>query len=218
MNVVDIAHGLIGCFGIVGGSIAAATGAALSLKGTAAIAVAFFGDGAVNQAYFYECLNFAQVNHLPLLLVCENNLYGEFTPWEQVTAGQICDRPAALGIPTHRIDGNDLWAVRSASIEAVARVRLEQTPIFIEALTYRFGGHSRSDPARYRPPGELDAWRARDPLLVARQRLVDAYGISEVELNEVLSSVRDEVAATVTRGLEAPTPMLDASAALEFKP
>ena len=100
MNVIDLEHGLIGCFGIVGGSISAALGASLALKGTGNVAVAYFGEGATNQAYFHECLNFARVFNLPAVFVCENNLYGEFTPMEQVTAG--ADPPARRG-PRHRL-------------------------------------------------------------------------------------------------------------------
>src|SRR5215216_57937 len=120
MNVVDLEHGLVGCFGIVGGSIAAATGAGVSAQRQGRVAVAFFGDGATNQAYFFECLNFAQVFRLPIVFVCENNLYGEFTPMDTVTAGgNIAGRGAAFGMPSAAVDGNDLWAVRAAAIEAV---------------------------------------------------------------------------------------------------
>ena len=97
MNIIDLSHRLIGCFGIVGGSIAAATGAALAVKRKGGVAVAFFGDGATNQGYFAECLNFAMVRRLPVVFVCENNLYGEFTPWEHVTAGPIRSRPEGAG-------------------------------------------------------------------------------------------------------------------------
>src|SRR3954453_5031930 len=123
MNIVDPDHGVLGCYGIVGGSIAAATGAALSLRGSGSIAVAYFGDGAINQAYFYECLNFAKVFSLPLVLVCENNGYGEYTPFEAVTPGGIVPRAAALEVPTVQIDGMDIRAVRAAAAEVVERVR-----------------------------------------------------------------------------------------------
>src|SRR5436190_7770749 len=141
MNVVDLEHGLIGCFGIVGGSIAAATGAALALRGTGNVAVAFFGDGAVNQAYFYECLNFAKVLLLPALYVCENNVYGEYTRSADVTAGRARGRTEAMEIPTQEVDGNDLWAVRKVAATALESVRAGNGPSFIEALTYRFVGH-----------------------------------------------------------------------------
>src|SRR5206468_10915770 len=112
MNVVDHEHGLVGCFGIVGGSIAAATGAALALRESGNVAVAFFGDGAINQAYFYECLNFAKVMSLPALYVCENNVYGEYTRSSDVTAGTAQGRAQTMEIAARQVDGNDLWAVR----------------------------------------------------------------------------------------------------------
>ena len=115
MNVVDPEHGVLGCYGIVGGSIAAATGAALALRGTGAIAVAYFGDGATNQAYFFECLNFAKVLDLPIVFVCENNGYGEYTPTEAVTPGGIVPRAAVFELRTTEIDGQDVLAVRAAA-------------------------------------------------------------------------------------------------------
>ena len=165
MNVVDLDHGLIGCFGIVGGSIAAATGVALALRGRARIAVAYFGDGTTNQAYFFECLNFAKVFSLPLIFVCENNGYGEYTPMAAVTAGEIISRADGDGDPgarsstewTSRRPARPRWRSSRRCAAAAARS-------FVEARTYRFVGHSRSDPGRYRPEGELDRWRERDPL------------------------------------------------------
>ncbi len=115
MNVIDLSHRLMGCYGIVGGSIAAATGAALALKRSGGVAVAYFGDGATNQGYFPECLNFAKTMSLPVVYVCENNLYGEFTPWEDVTAGRIEARPEVLGIESETVDGNDVWTVQAAA-------------------------------------------------------------------------------------------------------
>src|SRR5436190_5003803 len=171
MNVVDLEHGLIGCFGIVGGSIAAATGAGLAFRGTGKVGVAFFGDGAINQAYFYECLDFAKVFSLPVLYVNENNVYGEYTRSSDVTAGTAMARVEAMEIPGQTIDGNDVWAVREAVGAALEGVRGGDGPAFVEALTYRFVGHSRSDPGKYRPDGELDSWRERDPLKRTRERL-----------------------------------------------
>jgi acetoin:2,6-dichlorophenolindophenol oxidoreductase subunit alpha len=208
MNVIDLQHRLIGCFGIVGGSIAAATGAALALKREGGVAVAFFGDGATNQGYFHECLNFAKVFKLPAVYVCENNLYGEFTPYEQVTAGEIRARAETLGIAAQTIDGNDVWAVREAASEAVDRARSGDGPCFIEALTYRFVGHSRSDPGRYRKPGELDEWRERDPLKRLRDSLDDAEAVE--------ASVEAEIEQVVENALAAPFPDPDPDAR-EFK-
>jgi acetoin:2,6-dichlorophenolindophenol oxidoreductase subunit alpha len=205
MNMVDPDHGTIGCFGIVGGSIAAATGAALALKGTGKIAVAFFGDGTANQAYFFECLNFAKVLSLPLVFVCENNGYGEYTPMEASTAGRIMARPEAMEIPAIQVDGMDIWATREAAVRTVAQVRESGEPAFVEARTYRFVGHSRSDPGKYRPEGELDRWKERDPLLVAAQRLVEL----EVDPKQI-AAIDDEVASQLVEveaaALAAPFP------------
>ncbi|MGZ4203396.1 MAG: thiamine pyrophosphate-dependent dehydrogenase E1 component subunit alpha [Thermoleophilaceae bacterium] len=216
MNVIDLEHRLIGCFGIVGGSIAAATGAALALKRDGGVAVAFFGDGATNQGYFAECLNFAKVFKLPAVYVCENNLYGEFTPWEQVTAGQIRARAETLEIHAVTVDGNDVWAVQDAAREAVERARGGDGPCFIEALTYRFVGHSRSDPGRYRKPGELDAWKERDPLLVARAAIEERHDGGGAELDRISAEVEDEIADLIERALAAPFPEPD-DTAREFK-
>lgn len=214
MNVIDLEHRLIGCFGIVGGSIAAATGAALALKREGGVAVAFFGDGATNQGYFHECLNFAKVFKLPAVYVCENNLYGEFTPYEQVTAGEIRARAETLEISAQTIDGNDVWGVQAAAREAVERARSGDGPCFIEALTYRFVGHSRSDPGRYRKPGELDAWRERDPLVRARAAIEERF--DDADIDEVDASVEAEIEQLIERAVAAPYPSPDPDAR-EFK-
>ena len=205
MNIVDPVHGVLGCYGIVGGSIAAATGAALSLKGRGGVAVAYFGDGATNQAYFFECLNFAKVLELPIVFVCENNGYGEYTPTEAVTPGGILPRAAAMELPTSQIDGMDVAAVRRAAIELVGRVRGGSGPEFVEARTYRFVGHSRSDPGRYRPEGELDRWRERDPLLVAAEALRRG-GVAEDELLAVSGEVEAALERIEAAALAAPFP------------
>ena len=206
MNVVDLEHRLIGSFGIIGGSMAAATGAALSLRRTGGVAVAYFGDGATNHGYFHECLNFAAVNRLPVVYVCENNLYGEFTPWEDVTAGEIIDRPRALGIDTRQVDGMDVFAVRDIASDAVATARAGGGPVFVEALTYRFVGHSRSDPGAYRKPGELDAWRERDPLELAAEALRERFGVAQDAIAETDASVDELIERAQERALAAPYP------------
>jgi TPP-dependent pyruvate/acetoin dehydrogenase alpha subunit len=206
MNVVDPDHGVLGCYGIVGGSIAAATGAALALRGTGSVAVAYFGDGATNQAYFFECLNFAKVFELPVVYVCENNGYGEYTPTDAVTPGGIRPRAAAMEIPTSSVDGMDVWAVRATAAEIVGRVRAGGGPELVEAITYRFVGHSRSDPGKYRPEGELDRWRERDPLTVAATRLREEYDRPADELEGIVREVDAQLEAIEASALAAPWP------------
>jgi acetoin:2,6-dichlorophenolindophenol oxidoreductase subunit alpha len=221
MNVIDLEHGLVGCFGIVGGSIAAATGAALAAKMQSRpprVAVAFFGDGAANQGYFHECLNFAAVLGLPVVFVCENNLYGEFTPMAQVTAGaDIAGRASAYDIPSAVVDGNDLWAVADAARAAVARAREGEGPTLLECRTYRHYGHSKSDPAKYRPPEEVERWMARDPLKLARERLV-SLGVDEEALDAVQADVETRMDRAIEAARQAPFPDPDEPAATEFSP
>jgi TPP-dependent pyruvate/acetoin dehydrogenase alpha subunit len=206
MNVVDPEHGVLGCYGIVGGSIAAATGAGLSLRGTGAVAVAYFGDGTTNQAYFFECLNFAKVFELPVVFVCENNGYGEYTPFEAVTPGGIVPRAAALELPTTELDGMDVRAVRAAAQDIVGRVRDGGGPEFVEARTYRFVGHSRSDPGKYRPEGELERWQERDPLVVAEALLRDELGMAADALAAIPGDVEAELDRIEAAALAAPFP------------
>ena len=206
MNVNSPADRLIGSFGIVGGSIAAATGAALALKRTTGgMAVAYFGDGAMNQGYVFECLNFCQVLKLPLLLVCENNGYGEYTPFQSVTAGEIRGRAEVMEVPAETIDGMSVWTVREAAARALEHVRGGNGPAFVEALTYRFVGHSRSDPGAYRPEGELDEWKLRDPIVVLRGQL-EAEGVEAARLDDLEAGTTAQLEQMRERGLAAPFP------------
>lgn len=205
MNVIDLERGLVGSFGIVGGSIAAATGAAISAKRHGGVAVAFFGDGATNQGYIHECLNFAVVRRLPVVFVCENNLYGEFTAMQRVTAGgDIAARAAAYGLRSRKVDGNAIVEVGDAATEAVAHAREHQAPAFLECLTYRHLGHSKSDPAKYRPQGELEAWLQRDPIELEKARLQEQLSVSADRLAELQADVGRELEQAVAAALEAP--------------
>jgi TPP-dependent pyruvate/acetoin dehydrogenase alpha subunit len=216
MNVIDLEHGLVGCYGIVGGSIAAATGAALSAKRQGRVAAAFFGDGATNQGYFHECLNFAAVGALPAVFVCENNLYGEFTPMAAVTAGvDIAGRAAAYGMPAAVVDGNDVWAVHETAREAVERARAGGGPTLLECRTYRHYGHSKADPAKYRPKAEVEHWLARDPLPRARERLL-ADGVEEPEIAEVERRIAEQIDNAVASAKAAPYPDPRDERATEF--
>src|SRR5262245_12931405 len=215
MNVTSPGDRLVGSFGIVGGSIGAATGVALALKRTTGgVAVACFGDGAMNQGYVFECLNFCQVLSLPVGFRCENNGYGEYTAFRSVTAGEIRARAEVMEVPAETIDGMSVWEVRAAAERAVAHARGGGGPAFVEAITYRFVGHSRSDPGAYRPEGELEQWKARDPIVVLRAQL-EAEGVEAASLDEIERTVADDLQRMRERGLAAPFPTrLDAR---EFK-
>jgi len=205
MNVTSLQHRYLGSYGIVGGSIAAATGAGLAVRKTGGVAVAYFGDGATNQGYFFECLNFAQIYKLPVLFVCENNLYMEYTLTAAVSGGDILARATSLGVEAEAVDGMRVWDVHDVAARAARRARDGDGPTLIEARTYRFVGHSRSDPARYRPEGELDAWRERDPLALCRARL-EEEGMSAEELDAVEATIDEELTAAEAAGLAAPWP------------
>ena len=216
MNVIDLEHGLVGCYGIVGGSIAAATGAGLSAKRQGRVAAAFFGDGATNQGYFHECLNFAAVAALPVVFVCENNLYGEFTPMAAVTAGvDIAGRAKAYGMPAAVVDGNDLHALPAAATEAVERARAGGGPTLLECRTYRHYGHSKADPARYRPKAEVEHWLARDPLPRTRERLL-ADGVPEGDIGGVERRITEQIDRAVAAAKAAPYPDPADERATEF--
>jgi TPP-dependent pyruvate/acetoin dehydrogenase alpha subunit len=218
MNVIDLQHGLVGCYGIVGGSIAAALGAGMAAKRQGRVAVCFFGDGASNQAYFHECLNMAAVQKLPVVFVCENNLYAEFTPMADATAGaDIAARAAGYAVPAAAADGNDLWAVRASAGEAVQRARAGDGPTLLEFRTYRHYGHSKSDPAPYRTKEEVEEWFARDPLKLARERL-RRDGLVEEQLTATEAAVTAQIEQAIENALAAPYPDPVEDAATEFAP
>jgi TPP-dependent pyruvate/acetoin dehydrogenase alpha subunit len=180
MHLTKAASGMLGSYAIVGSHLPMAAGAAWSarLRGTGQVAVAFFGDGATNIGAFHETLNLSSVWRLPVLFICENNLYMEYTPISQVTAAAnpAADRAAAYSLPGRVIDGNDVVLVKEAVAEAAERARRGDGPTVIEARTYRHYGHSRADPAKYRPAEEVESWLQRDPLDIARGRL-EAAGV-----------------------------------------
>ena len=180
MHLTKADHGMLGSYAIVGAHLPMAAGAAWSarLRGTDQVAVAFFGDGATNIGAFHETLNLAAVWRLPVIFVCENNLYMEYTPIASVTSvpNPAADRAAAYRLPGHLLDGNDVLVVREAVAAAAARARRGEGPTVIEARTYRHFGHSRTDPAQYRPADEVEQWLRRDPLLVTRDQLA-AMGV-----------------------------------------
>lgn len=186
MHLTKADRGMLGSYAIIGAHLPMANGAAWSarLRGTEQVAVANFGDGATNIGAFHEALNLAAVWKLPVLFVCENNRYMEYTPIHSVTAvpNPAADRAAANGMPGVIADGNDVLAMREVVAEAAERARAGRGPTMIEALTYRHFGHSRTDPAKYRPTEEVEEWLARDPLLVSRQRMLD-QGVSSAQID-----------------------------------
>lgn len=207
MHLTQADHGMLGSYAIVGAHLPMANGAAWSarLRGTSQVAVAFFGDGATNIGAFHEALNLAAVWRLPVLFVCENNGYMEYTAIGSVTSvpNPAADRAAGNGMPGVLVDGNDVVAMRDVVAEAVDRARSGQGPTVIEALTYRHFGHSRTDPGTYRPAEEVQEWLARDPLLVARRRLLD-QGTPEAAIEGADERARSSVAAAVDAAQAAP--------------
>jgi pyruvate dehydrogenase E1 component alpha subunit len=196
MHLTSVEHGAMGSYAIIGAHLPIAAGAAWSAqyRGTKQAAVCFFGDGTTNIGAFHEALNFAVVWKLPVVFVCENNMYMEYTPIGAVTAVEnpAADRAGAYGLEPVLIDGNDVELVYETAAEVLARAREGGGPSLIEAKTYRHGGHSRADPGKYRPDAEVKAWLERDPLPRYRQRLLK-LGIDEAALVAIEVEVESEV-------------------------
>jgi TPP-dependent pyruvate/acetoin dehydrogenase alpha subunit len=203
MHVADLSKGMLGANGIVGGGMAIAAGAALSaqLQGRGQVAVVFFGDGAASEGVLSEVFNIAALWKLPLVFVCENNLYSEFSPSATVTAGSLVDRPRPYGIPTTSIDGNDVVAVWAAAGEAVSRARQGLGPSFIEARTYRLRGHLEAEAGfiqtKYRTDEEVASWAKRDPISAVAALLLAQGYLAEDGLAQIDSAVMLEVAEAV---------------------
>jgi pyruvate dehydrogenase E1 component alpha subunit len=196
MHLTSEEHGVMGSYAIIGAHLPIACGAAwrAQYRGDKDVSVCFFGDGTTNIGAFHEALNFAVVWKLPAIFVCENNLYMEYTPIGDVTAvpSPAGDRAAAYGLPKIVIDGNDADIVYREAIKAFDKARLGGGPSLIECLTYRHSGHSRADPAKYRPDGELELWKQRDPVRIYRERLKQ-FGVPEARIAEIDAAVRKEV-------------------------
>src|SRR6202795_2548029 len=210
MHLTSVAHGVMGSYAIVGAHLPIACGAAwrAQYKGQKDVSVCFFGDGTTNIGAFHEALNFAAVWKLPVIFVCENNLYMEYTPIGDVTAVKhpAADRASAYGLPSIVIDGNDADEVYRPASAAYEKARAGGGPSLIECLTYRYSGHSRADPAKSRPEGELEHWRQqRDPIKIYRERLLQS-GISESTLLEIEDVVKQRVEEATTICKAAPPP------------
>ena len=216
MHLTSVEHGVMGSYAIIGAHLCIACGSAWRAQylGDKDVTVCFFGDGTTNIGAFHEALNFAVIWKLPVIFVCENNLYMEYTPIGDVTAVEhpAADRAAAYGLPRILIDGNDADVVYRTAEAAIAKARDGGGPSLIECLTYRHSGHSRADPAKYRPPGELETWLERDPIKIYKQRLAE-FGITREQIDAIdAESMRtvEEATAACKAAPQAPLDLLTA--------
>jgi pyruvate dehydrogenase E1 component alpha subunit len=210
MHIFDPANGNLGTTGIVGGSVPLAAGAALTakLRKTGQVAVSFFGDGVLNQGIMFEAMNMAAIWNLPVLFVCENNGFGEYTSIDDVTAGKdIADRGKAFAIPSEHVDGMDVLAVQKVAAKAVARARAGKGPSFIICSTWRFSGHHIADKQDYKEDAETKAWRKRDPIAQLGRKLVAKKQATQAQLDAIAEDAKAAVtkAADAARKLDAPT-------------
>jgi pyruvate dehydrogenase E1 component alpha subunit len=212
MHIADCRIGVLGANGIVGGGFGIATGAGLSakLQGSDRVSLCFFGDGATNEGLLFECLNLSAIWHLPVIFLCENNLYGEFTAISSVAGGDsLGARAAAFNIPTTVVDGQHVDAVYSAVKPAVDRARAREGPWFIEARTYRYHGHHVGDPGTaYRSAAEITSWKERDPIRLLEQRLL-GLEIPESTLTAIREEIASEIESAVTAAESAEFPTID---------
>ena len=212
MHLTDVAKGAMGSYAIIGAHLPVAAGAAWSAqyRGTEQVAVCFFGDGTTNIGAFHEALNFSVVWKLPVIFVCENNLYMEYTPISAVTAVEhpAADRASAYGLPSIVVDGNDADAVYKVASEALTKARAGGGPSLIEAMTYRHSGHSRADPGKYRPEGELEKWLLRDPIVMYRERLLK-LGVNDPTLKDMEAEAMGKVDRATGISKASPVPSID---------
>jgi TPP-dependent pyruvate/acetoin dehydrogenase alpha subunit len=208
MHLTDVSVGAYGSFAIVGAHLPIATGFGFAARyeGTDDVCLCFFGDGTVNIGAFHEAMNLAAIWKLPVIFFCENNLYGEYSPVARTTPIEhLAARAAGYAMPGIRIDGNDVEGVLATTAEAVARARAGEGPTFIEAMTYRHKGHSRTDPGTYRPKEEVDAWLARDPITLFEETLV-AGGTERERVDECRHDAERNVREALERALSWPEP------------
>jgi pyruvate dehydrogenase E1 component alpha subunit len=213
MHITSVEHHMMGSYAIVGAHLPIALGAAWSAqyRKSGQVAVCFFGDGATNIGAFHEALNLAVVWKAPVVFVCENNQYMEYTAIGAVTAvaRPAADRASAYGLEPIVVDGNDVDAVSEVATATIERARRGDGPSLVEAVTYRHGGHSRADPGAYRPADEVEAWKARDPIPTYRARLA-AAGIAAADLDAIEAGAVAKVAAAEAEAREGPEPSPDA--------
>jgi acetoin:2,6-dichlorophenolindophenol oxidoreductase subunit alpha len=209
MHLTSVQNGMMGSYAIIGAHLTIANGAAFSAqyRGSGQVAVCFFGDGTTNIGAFHEALNYAAVFRLPVVFVCENNLYMEYTSIADITAvaRPAADRAGAYGLAPERIDGNDADECYTTALRALQRARSGQGPSLIEAVTYRHGGHSRADPGKYRPAREVEAWLAYDPIALYRARL-ERLGVDAATLDAVDEQTAAQVETATEQAIAGPPP------------
>jgi TPP-dependent pyruvate/acetoin dehydrogenase alpha subunit len=209
MHLTSVEHGHLGSYAIIGAQLCIALGSAWSAqyRGTDQVTVCFFGDGTTNIGTFHEALNLAATWKLPVIYVCENNQYMEYTPIADVTAvkNPAADRASAYGLEPILIDGNDADEVYATAQKAISRARSGAGPSLIEAKTYRHSGHSRADPGNYRPEGELEEWLKKDPIVRYRQRLLE-MGVVESELAGIENEIKTVVDEATESAKASPYP------------
>lgn len=212
MHLTSVEHGVMGSYAIIGTHLPIACGAAwrAQFRGDDDVTVCFFGDGTTNIGAFHEALNFAVVWKLPVIFVCENNLYMEYTPIGSVTAVEhpAAGRAAAYGLEPIIVDGQDADAVYRTALAAYDKARAGGGPSLIECKTYRYSGHSRADPAKYRPDGELEKWKQRDPIVIYRERLKQ-FGIADAVIAGIEREVNQAVDTATEKCKAAAPPSLD---------
>jgi len=212
MHLLDVSRGILGAYAIIGAQLVIANGSAWSAKyrGSGQVTVCFLGDGATNIGAFHEALNLAAVWELPVVFICENNQYMEYTPIGSVTPvpRPAADRAASYGLEGIVVDGNDVEAVYETAQAAITRARSNEGPSLIEAITYRHGGHSRADPGKYRPATEVQEWLARDPLPAYRRVLI-GRGVDEAILDAIDKNARDAVDRATEEAKAGPEPRLE---------
>jgi len=209
MHIADFSIGMLGATAVVGAGLPIAVGAGLSIKlrKTDQVVACFFGEGASNQGTFHESINMASIWKLPVIFVCENNLYAMGTRQSTVMAIEnVADRAVAYGIPGVVVDGNDVLAVYEATQKAVERARKGEGPTLIECKTYRHKGHSRVDPAKYRPKEEVEEWLAKDPIKRFKEKLLKTNTLTESEIQQIEKEISDEIEEAVKFAKESPYP------------
>jgi len=209
MHIADFSIGMLGATAVVGAGIPIAVGAGLSiqLRDTDQVVACFFGEGASNQGTFHESINMSAIWKLPIIFVCENNLYAMGTRLSRAMAIEnVADRAIAYGIPGEAVDGNDVLAVYEAALKAVERARKCEGPTLIECKTYRHKGHSRIDPAKYRPKEEVEDWLARDPIRRFREKLLQTNALTDAELQQIKKEISAKIEDAVKFAIESPYP------------